>query len=795
MQQVPIPGSHVWLRQRRWRVDRAQTERHHIRLDVSHRNTRLTVLTPYDQPRTVAGCRRPVHRRRQRALARLAFLVASAESARLLVTALTARLHIWPHQFEPVLAVRDGCRRVLIADDVGLGKTIQAGLILAELQRRVPGARALVITPAHLRHQWSDELRMRFSIHARHAETHLTGAASPQTGRTNTWQEPGVWLVSLDYLKQPHVRDGLPPEAWDLVVLDEAHMASGRSDRHDVCDELGRRARHFVLLSATPHDGDTTRFTRLLRLGALPPAHDGLVVFRRTRADITLPFGRAVRWIHTRATPGVTRLLDALQDFERVVLGHTRHPTHDAALLLLSVFRKRALSTLAALDHSLARRLEWLDTAAGSERPDWSQPGLDFGTDDLDDGDRASLVGDSGLPRAKERAWLRRLRALISCLPTLEPKLAQLRGYATRTSEPFVLFTEFRHSLERALAVLGPLRTVVVIHGGQPDAVRRQELERFLTGQASVLIATDVGSQGLNLQHRARWVVTLELPWNPARLEQRIGRLDRIGQTRRVHATMLVTGHSAENTLLASLARRTLTARGQLGPSALHGLTPPSSLAMASALLTGAGAPSPPAVALAIEPCARYRRAARAQAVVVTRRRRLLRRWRSPRSPGGRPVRARVAFPVLPKGVGALLVLAAAIVDGNGDVIERRLMAVTTTACARTSREQQGIIDGATPLLAAHVDRRLRRLRAVWETALSRRLSTERAIAVHLETLVHPHEAQLGLFSQRTAVAFDAARSRAALTRSSTAARLRLEDNRGRLVVSAVTIEWIGFRR
>jgi superfamily II DNA or RNA helicase len=795
MQHAPVPGSHVWLRQRRWRVDRTRIDRHSVRFDVSQRATRLTVLTPYDHPRLIARPRRTCRVRRQQGLARLAHLLGARPSARMIHAALDANIRLWPHQLEPALAALDGRRRLLIADEVGLGKTIEAGLILAEAIRRDPATCALVIAPAGLRPQWADELRTRFSIEASTTDDGLDDAVAGSRSGASPWRRPGVWLVSIDYMKQRHVIDGLPAVAWDVVVIDEAHTATGRSDRHDVCDELGRRARCLVLLSATPHDGDATRFARLLRLGSLPFADDTLTIFRRTRADISLPHPRVVRWTRTRLTPEFARLLDALEAFERLVLQGVRPASRDAALLLLAVFRKRALSTAAALDRSLAKRLEWLDTPAGAGRPDWTQVCLDFEADDLDNEDRASLVVDVGLERARERAWLTRLRALAAAAMGCEQKLRRLQACAARSAEPLVIFTEFRHSLEVVQSLLVPLRSVAVIHGGQPDAVRRRELARFLSGDATVLVATDVGSHGLNLQHRARWLITLELPWNPTRLEQRIGRLDRIGQTRRVHATLLVTDHGSEATLLASIARRTLAARRTLGAATLADVAPPPHLAMAAAVLAGRALPDVPPSHSPADVCTMYSRRARAHVRVIGRRRTLIGLWRGGPASTGRPVRVALALCGLPPHVRALVVLSASLIDRAGMEVEQRIVAVSTRESLHTSLSSAPVFAHAQALLSANVQRRLRRLRHERAVVAGRRVRVEQAIAMHLHAIGHPQEAQLGLFSQREAAAFGAAQARAAFAASSVARRLQREEDRAVLDASLPSIEWIGERR
>src|SRR5512139_2096772 len=156
---MPGAGDTVWIRQRRWRVDRAQRHGAIVRLDVSSIDRRATFFTPFDRPTVDARPGRPRRVRRQQALARLAGLIARAPDPRLPLSALDAGVDILPHQLEPVLATLAGRTRLLIADEVGLGKTIQAGLILAEWLRREPRTRALIVVPLPLRDQWADELR------------------------------------------------------------------------------------------------------------------------------------------------------------------------------------------------------------------------------------------------------------------------------------------------------------------------------------------------------------------------------------------------------------------------------------------------------------------------------------------------------------------------------------------------------------------------------------------------------------------------------------------------------------
>ena len=318
----PTPGSIVWIRRRRWRVESARRDRSVVRLDVADRERRLTFLAPFDRPSSSKQRRRPRRAHVREAAARLAGLVARAPTARGLHAALDASVDILPYQLEPALAVVDGVRRLLVADEVGLGKTIQAALAIAELRRRRPVLRAMVIVPRSLRDQWRDELNERFGSERRSPTAKVSMRPRARSGHGRSpWTRAGVWVVSADYLKQPHVFDAIPRLPWDIVVIDEAHDACGDSARHEAADEMARRARHVLLLTATPHVGDATRFAAAR--GPRSARRASTIRWPRSgerRASLGQPSTRRVRWSTVALTRAERRVLDALAAFERAVM-------------------------------------------------------------------------------------------------------------------------------------------------------------------------------------------------------------------------------------------------------------------------------------------------------------------------------------------------------------------------------------------------------------------------------------------------------------------------------------------
>lgn len=721
--------------------------------------------------------------------------MASTFGVRTPLSAARARAAILPHQLEPVLVLLGGARRVLLADEVGLGKTVQAGIVAGETIRRERSALVLVVVPAPLVDQWMRELVDRFGLDASAADRAGVTERQRLTGvSANPWRRPGVWVTSYDFVKQAHVSPLVARTTWDLVILDEAHLAAGATGRHDFCHAIGRRARRLLLLTATPHSGDAGAFERLAGLGAIDPGgaaaagfDDRLTVFRRTRAALRLSPPRVVRWTAVRCAPAEARALSVLASFERAVVA-SRGAPGEPKRLLLALFRKRALSTFAALVRTVDRRLAWLARVeAASREPPWEQLALWAGEDADDESFVGALTARSGLAPADERRSLDRLLAAAREASRVESKIDRLVRLVARAGEPVVVFTEFRDSLDVVASALGAVRSVAVVHGGLPAAERRDALHRFGRGEATALVATDVAGQGLNLQQASRWVVSLELPWNPVRLEQRIGRVDRIGQRARPHFTLLLSAHDAERGLLRRLARRVLAAREELGADVLDRVVPSEAEVAAMVFdgavepggqasdLAGAGpvggqasgrvAPSGSSartlpgelmVAAASERIvqmgatvrgARVARVARALAPRLRRLRALSARWRATAA-AERPVEARLPetgalFEAAQEG--DLAVYSVPLVDGRGALVARRLAGVVVPAGVPAG-ERAALLSAAARAAerrAAGAARRASRLAA---REASRLEAVDRAILAVDASRQGPGAVQPGLF-------------------------------------------------
>jgi len=558
-------GDLIELRRQRWRVlDLRPYEACQLAtlagVGSGNAGVRRRFLLPFDEAVPVE--RRPTPRvvRPQSWRRVCRSVLAEALTAGGLSAALSANLDVLPHQLEPALAVVRGlATRVLLADDVGLGKTVQAGLIVAELRARGLADRVLVVTPPGLRDQWRQELARRFGLEATvvdAAEVRRRVASLPVG--LNPWLGAPIAIVSADYVKRPEVLEAASACCWEAVIIDEAHQAGPTTDRHHALARLAARAAYVLLVTATPHQGDARAFAALCGLGA---QDDPVLVFRRTRADVHVGARRRIHRLTVAPGPAERRMYVRLAEFAAAARAEHDSPE---SWLALSVLYKRAFSSPRALELTIARRIA---SRAGAES------GVDQlrlpmeGADELDPADEppdclaALALADARRDRALLAALLEAARDAVR----EEAKLRVLCRLLRRVREPVIVFTEYRDTLAHVRASLP--EPAAVLHGGLSREERRMALEEFAAGSRRLLLATDAAGEGLNLQQRCRLVVNLELPWNPMRLEQRIGRVDRIGQRRPVHIAHLIGRGTGEARVLAHLKARMARAAADIAPS------------------------------------------------------------------------------------------------------------------------------------------------------------------------------------------------------------------------------------
>jgi superfamily II DNA or RNA helicase len=564
------PGDVVFARRARWRVVSVRRyDRCHLvtlrGIAAPFAGVQRRVVTPFDllepaepiaRPRVVAA---RLWRRACRAL------IAADAPAGSLAAAGIAVIDLLPFQLEPALAVVGGAAtRLLLADEVGLGKTIQAALVAAELLARGAVERVLVLTPAGLRDQWIDELGRRVHVRAARMDVRtLRHAAASLPVGVNPWAAEHTAVASIDYVKRREVLPAVAAVSWDLIVVDEAHGVAGDSDRRAAAHALAARATYVLLVTATPHSGDRDLFASLCGIGAVDDSP--LVVFRRRRADVGFAAARRVHIVRVRPSGAERRMHALLSQYAAAVRAERGRAGQADALLALVVLHKRMLSSAWSLAQSVDRRLgaltsvELEDAAKQLLLPLQDPAGELTSADEPPPWPSMLRLADP----SRERRLLTALGAAARAASQAETKLQRLAALLRRTRERAIVFTEYRDTLAhvgRAIA-----RPVFTLHGGLARDERSTALEQFAATPHAVLLATDAAAEGLNLHEHCRIVVNLELPWNPGRLEQRIGRVDRIGQRRTVHAFHLVSAAGGEAIVLERLRARIAVAAADVG--------------------------------------------------------------------------------------------------------------------------------------------------------------------------------------------------------------------------------------
>jgi superfamily II DNA or RNA helicase len=484
-----------------------------------------------------------------------------------------------PHQaflLDKVLAA-DRFGHVL-ADDVGLGKTIEAGLLITCLMRREPPQRIMVICPAGLALQWKDEMDEHFNLSFTILGTDFQGKVE------SNWRTQPLVIAPIDRLKRDEYRELLTQVgAFDLVVCDEAHrltaqrrflsqklektsnyrllefLVASRLIRHVANADNTPRSPRLLLLSATPHQGDDERFLYLLHLvrpDLFQPGEQPVAAQLRTPALVeTLtrtPKSRAVDWNgkpifkgHTATTLDVrwtveeTEVSRLLTEYILKSLDFVRDSDRGTQLvvqLVMHTFHKLAASSWPALERALQRRLDSLQGRV--ER-------LSEILEGDDDDEQSDEVRDFALPTKaffeNERLLLDRLLNRLRNLPadskwhSCSDLLAELGR--TEPGGKVLIFTQYRTTqdmLTNRIAALFPGSKVEVIHGDVEMEDRRAARIRF-ERSSRFMVSTEAGGEGINLQKACHLMINYDLPWNPMRLQQRIGRLDRYGQKQVVH--------------------------------------------------------------------------------------------------------------------------------------------------------------------------------------------------------------------------------------------------------------------
>jgi superfamily II DNA or RNA helicase len=509
-----------------------------------------------------------------------------------------ARTEILPHQiFTAFTVVSSPRRRFMLADEVGLGKTIEAGMVWQALEQRGNASRTLVITPAGLTRQWQEEFQEKFQAHFEIFGRDFT-ATNPRT-----WDLRASAIASLDRLKRKeHKRVLLENRKWDLIIFDEAHRLSAKeygrktdkTQNYQLAEALRDYTDALLLLTATPHAGDPnhSRFINLVRLlesnvdfsplideGLFRP--DGAVpycelILRTPKLKVTDAEGKVVfkgRLTHPlpfTMYPDEKEFYSAVEGYIRTgynSLEQVEDPMHRRAVgFILTTFQKLNASSTRAIKAALEGRLKRLEEkldSLPSDEEDEEQDARYQG--ELDE--KAVLKSD----RQVIGDEIHVLKNLLAIPVTREKKIDDLRELLKQIDQEtpgakVLFFTEYRRTqefLEERLEKWYGANTVVLINGDMelegktPEAESKRRSQQLFRDDGSVrfLVSTEAGGEGINLQF-CYIVVNYDLPWNPMRYEQRVGRVYRYGQDKVVQIYNLRARGTVEDTVRSYFEQR-----------------------------------------------------------------------------------------------------------------------------------------------------------------------------------------------------------------------------------------------
>ncbi|MGH8146832.1 MAG: helicase-related protein [Rhodanobacteraceae bacterium] len=540
-----------------------------------------------------------------------------------------SRVDPLPHQLEAVYdhLLKLARVRFLLADDAGAGKTIMAGLLIRELELRGLAERILIVCPSNLAFQWQRELKEKFD------EKFLVmkgGDIRDQFG-VNQWMEQKRVITSLDLAKRHDVLPGLRQVHWDLVIVDEAHRMSAADESHkSLRYKLGEQLRdtsdHILLLTGTPHKGDPVNFSLFLQLldadayadvksihEAMSRRHAPFYLRRTKEAMVCFPRRQedgtwVAEKIFTKRIPRTVAFNIDGAEFElyKSVTRFVKRQSNLAAArgddsraravgFLMALYQRRLASSTYSMRHSLENRARRLEEGLASAQELMRQPAPDVPDEaeleEMDEADRERLErrleAISISQNAEQiRAEIHELRDLVIEAKAVEAagteaKLSKLKtllqsqGFFDDPGKRLLIFTEFKDTLDYLVERLKAWGfNVSTIHGGMKSGSRDEPGTRlfaeqqFREGATQILVATEAAGEGINLQV-CNILFNYDIPWNPNRLEQRMGRIHRYGQKKDCLIFNFVATNTVEGRVLQKLLHKLQQIRDALDDDAV----------------------------------------------------------------------------------------------------------------------------------------------------------------------------------------------------------------------------------
>ena len=619
------PGTLVKSRKRLWRVDYQESNTLHVTaIDESTNQTKIYLPLEEVIPGDLdAPSSSHIGAPSDQKLMVDAFRLSMVNSTTPLRSLQYSRAIPVSYQLVPVaMALEHEKVRMLIADDVGLGKTIEAGLIVQELKARGMAKKILVVCPASLREQWREALSYFFHIESQiYSRENRRRLERNLPAGTNLLEFHDAFVTSVDYAKATEVKNLLLDTPWDIVIIDEAHQVAKphqsrpehkiKKERWQLALEISasKKIKHLLLLTATPHNGYTDSFASLIHLlgvGAVTgELHEPIIrkeiaqqhIVQRRREDVK-------DWLKDefperdqdekiiQLNLEELEVIKAVQEYGDMILDNAKDAQKRIKVLAgwaVLHLHKRALSSPEALRRSLnnrknalLQRLEKLtDDDPGLSEQDARANVLDEQVSDLFDEDEIIVRSEKVAPGSAEmiQAEIQVLDDLIKqaqkITPSRDSKLYELlRNVLSgmlRLKNKVIIFTKYRDTMEYIASQIKASprysdTNVITIDGSLNETQRYERFTELANSSKGILVATDAISEGINLQHIASQVIHYELPWNPNRLEQRNGRVDRFGQPEKeVVIRTLVMDDTLDAKILEVLVRKANQIREDYG--------------------------------------------------------------------------------------------------------------------------------------------------------------------------------------------------------------------------------------
>lgn len=498
-----------------------------------------------------------------------------------------SRTRILAHQVESTHRIVNALRpRFLIADEVGLGKTIEAGLVIRELAYRHDYNRILIVCPASLVEQWRCEMQCKFNDAYEIMDAAFMRRIKAGPGEKNPWMARDRLICSIDFIKNPAFAVELKKARWDSVIIDEAHRL--RRDSSHVTrsfaavEIIASNTKALLFLSATPFRGKLEELYHLIGLldrNLLGPFHTfyekyclegsdlsslkkkiSQAVIRRTKKEVGGFTSRHARTIRFALYPDERSLYDETTAYVSFEYNRAVQFENRAVGFVMTVFQKLLDSSTHALVSAFRKRIAGLesrlDCPAGEPLPVKDMSGLNAADSDNPDSFTGCHSGKTRVEIEAEIEILKRLAAAgdgIRKNKKAEKLKTLIRDLRTMGHEKFLIFTQFKTTQDFLAGVLRGYR-VSVFNGSMSREEKEAAIESF-RGPAEILISTEAGGEGRNLQF-CSILINYDLPWSPLKIEQRIGRLHRFGQKSDVHVCNFSTRDTVAERVLEVLEKK-----------------------------------------------------------------------------------------------------------------------------------------------------------------------------------------------------------------------------------------------